>query len=77
MTVWQVRVKRHIRDFEKHSHRQVVASTNGQPCVSAGGGDDEDAKWMAKAFGIASEMPGPLAAILGGSRGKGNRRGKK
>ena len=69
MTVWQVRVKRHIRDFEKHSHRQVVARRTYNRAV-AGGGNDEDAKWMAKAFGIAKECPVPFAAILVDPEGK-------
>lgn len=62
MSNWKIPVKQHIRDIEKHSHRQVLARRAYNRII--GGGANENAKWMAKALDVARKCSIPFAAIL-------------
>lgn len=63
MSGWQIPVKRHILDIEKHSHRQVLARRAFNRII-AGGANNEKGKWMAKAFDVAQGCSVKFAAIL-------------
>ena len=63
MSGWQTPVKRHIRDIEKDSHRQVLARRAFNRII-AGGTNNDKGKWMAKAFDVAKGCSIKFAAIL-------------